>query len=357
MIKKKILHLYTELNISCGVSNSIKLICKNSKKYTHLIVTFGGNAVNLMPPNCHVINLKKKYSPTLINAITDSIKLIYICKKYHIDILHSHHRYFDLISYLIKKILKVRTFTTVRSIVEGKKKLSYKSQHLFAISNFVAHHLTNYYNIDKNRITIINNFLDPTEVKINSSKEQILNKLGIEENSFIFGYFGRIDFHEKAIDKLIISFNRIVKSENNVSLILIGDGPDFYKAKEYVIDNNKIKLFNGKNDIHNYYQILDCFVLPSIDEPFGNVLLEAGFHKIPIIANNCGGIPEIIEHKIHGLLFEKNDFKDLERMVIKLLSNEVDIYKITESFSKRVNSNYNVLSKISELEKGYEQKS
>jgi glycosyltransferase involved in cell wall biosynthesis len=52
---------------------------------------------------------------------------------------------------------------------------------------------------------------------------------------------------------------------------------------------------------------IDLLVVPSIREPLGNVCLEAGLYRVPVLAANVDGLPEIIEHKISGELIDATE--------------------------------------------------
>ena len=64
-------------------------------------------------------------------------------------------------------------------------------------------------------------------------------------------------------------------------------------------------------DQEKIYQDLDIVLMCSFEEAFGRVIIEAMKYGKLIVSTNTGGIPEIIDHEIDGILFEKGDFKGL----------------------------------------------
>ena len=122
-----ILHLHTGLNITCGISKTIYLVSKYlNDDFRHFIIAENGDAKQKFEDaelKVNILNLSRK-------NIYNNLKIYFFLKKYvkdnNIQIIHSHHRYFDLISFLIKKTLPVKTITSVQSKVTGKKYLSYK---------------------------------------------------------------------------------------------------------------------------------------------------------------------------------------------------------------------------------------
>ena len=63
----------------------------------------------------------------------------------------------------------------------------------------------------------------------------------------------------------------------------------------------------GSQDLVDGFKAADCFLLPSIHEPFGIVILEAWAAGLPVLASRVGGIPSFVEDGRDGLLFEAND--------------------------------------------------
>jgi glycosyltransferase involved in cell wall biosynthesis len=96
-------------------------------------------------------------------------------------------------------------------------------------------------------------------------------------------------------------------SKEPIELILAGDGI----LKQYMIKrakgNEKIQFIGRVGKPENFYQMIDLLIVPSIREPFGNVCVEAGFCKIPVLAANIDGLPEIIENGLSGELITPTD--------------------------------------------------
>jgi len=99
------------------------------------------------------------------------------------------------------------------------------------------------------------------------------------------------------------------KDWKNVEFWFVGKGPYSRKLAE-MEDQNKIKYFghiSSRRKLAKIYQMCDIFILPSIREPFGIVLLEAVSSGIPCLVANSVGPSEIIDDKFNGLIIEKNN--------------------------------------------------
>ena len=115
----------------------------------------------------------------------------------------------------------------------------------------------------------------------------------------------------------------------------------FLGFKYYSLNNEKTNFLDKGYDllvVDLGYKKLDVFVLPSINsfEAFGIVQLEAMSYGVPVIATNIKGVRSIILNTGNGYLFEKNNYKQLAEMVIKIrdtkLKNTQDILNDTQNY-------------------------
>lgn len=146
---------------------------------------------------------------------------------------------------------------------------------------------------DQKKVKIIYNGIDPERLKITEPSGVIRGRLGLEPNDFVVGYVGRV-----VRDKNILCLaNAIAKLPPRFKLCLVGGGcgyDQFKKELKSVLQSRVV--FTGRvTDIANYFQIFDCFVLPSLAEGFSFSFLEAALCKIPCLLTNVGSLPELTE--------------------------------------------------------------
>jgi len=150
----------------------------------------------------------------------------------------------------------------------------------------------------------------------------------------------------KGVHILIKAMKVEISRNNNVQLIIIGDGPKRKNleqcAKNLGISSSINFLGNqGRDNLLLYYQIADVFVLPSIKyknqaEGLGVVLLEAMASGTPVIGSNTGGIPDIIEDGVNGLLVIPGDPESLAKAIRLILENPYLTEKFRKSGLKKV---------------------
>ncbi|HKD58927.1 MAG TPA: N-acetyl-alpha-D-glucosaminyl L-malate synthase BshA [Terracidiphilus sp.] len=127
----------------------------------------------------------------------------------------------------------------------------------------------------------------------------------------------------KRVVDVVKVFAHVVR-EVPAQLILVGDGPD-RSAAEWLAHDLKINdrvHFLGKQDrVNELLPLADLMILPSSMESFGLAALEAMACKVPAIATRVGGVPELVEDGVNGLLFPVGKVDEMAAGVISLLKN------------------------------------
>lgn len=166
----------------------------------------------------------------------------------------------------------------------------------------------------------------------------------VNKRGFILGV-GRLEYI-KGFDLLIDAYSRI--AAKNIDLIIVGDGNELLNLKDQIEKlglTDRVKLPGAKNDLQDYYQQAEIFVLPSRNEGYPNALIEAMSFGCPCIAVDCEfGPSEIIENRINGILVKKNNPAELSSALNELLANGILREKVSENAAliKQTNSMTNI---------------
>jgi glycogen synthase len=131
---------------------------------------------------------------------------------------------------------------------------------------------------------------------------------------------------EKGVDTLVRAA-ALLKTAG-ASLLLVGDGPERRQLEETAarLDiGNRVRFtgFVPHDSIPSILRRADVFVLPSLSEELGSVLLEAMHSGAAIVASRTGGIPALIQHGRNGLLVSPGDASELAAAIDRLLSEPV----------------------------------
>ncbi len=108
-------------------------------------------------------------------------------------------------------------------------------------------------------------------------------------------------------------------------LLMVGDGPERGRVEQHCRDTdacNSITFIGSLPLIEEVLVGADLFFLPSETESFGLAALEALSCKVPVIATNVGGLPEVVVHGENGFLHEVGDVEGMAASALKLLTDE-----------------------------------
>lgn len=183
--------------------------------------------------------------------------------------------------------------------------------------------------------------LDKTRVvynNINTPRVKILSEAPAIDfgRKFKLGFVGNLYEENKGLKYLIKAFSNVKKAVEDCMLIIVGTGPDELKLKHLCssLDIQDDVIFTGwvENPLQ-YMKGFDLFILPSLHEAFGMVIVESIFVGTPVIATRVGGITEVL--KYDKLLFEPANVQALTKKVLNLMRNKQEYNKVVELCNKR----------------------
>lgn len=150
----------------------------------------------------------------------------------------------------------------------------------------------------------------------------------------------------KGADLLIHAVSELTREFPDLHLVFVGTGDDLPRLQEVARattspDNIHFISNLSRHELAACYASCDIFALPSTGEGFGLVFLEAmAFHK-PVIGTGSGGIPDIVENGVTGILIEPENLSSLSGALRSLLSNDAARLQIGQQGAKAVRSRYN----------------
>lgn len=357
-MKTNLLYISPDFNYSCGVSRYVNICLQHFSKRDDFDVHFitnKGDSLDRTSRNenihLHILDFEKDHKNP-IKLVKDFFQLLSYCNKYKIDIIHTHHRYPELISVLVSKITGAKTVTTVHSLVSGLKRLSFRSDVIICVSNAVKKNLNENYTHTNNKISVLYNCIDDSFFDNNSDRQLIRNKLKFTQDDKIILFAGRIS-RIKGVDTLIKAFVKVNRLNENVKLFLLGQVEDINIAEAIKGFEKHILVIPPVKDISEYYHVSDIVVLPSRIDPFPYVMLEAGAMKKPFIGGNTGGIAEFIEDGLNGLLFEAGNAEDLADRILFFLQNPDEAQRMSGALYEKVKRVNDCNNHFSELDKIY----
>jgi glycosyltransferase involved in cell wall biosynthesis len=173
------------------------------------------------------------------------------------------------------------------------------------------------------KVVQIHNGINLEKIRPSRDRESLVGTLGIGTDDQIVGTVGRL-VPVKGHDVLLQAASSLLKRRRNLKFLIVGDGPLMSRlaglARELGIEKEVI-LAGQRDDVYDLVTCMDIFTLPSTHEGIPMVLLEALALKRPVVASRVGGIPEVVENGISGLLVEPSNVTELEQGIDRILQD------------------------------------
>lgn len=184
-----------------------------------------------------------------------------------------------------------------------------------AISNVIAAELAS---LSSSPIPVIPSVLTPSFPDQNIAKT--LRSQYSEQ--FIIGHIGALVDKHKGQRVLLEAAKLLEKSYPDILFLFFGQGEDeasLRKESEQLIN---VKWMGFKSNILDYISAFDLFAFPSRNEGLGSTLLDVMNARVPIIASDVGGIPDIVLDEKTGLLIPPGNATALKNAIIRLYNNQ-----------------------------------
>lgn len=200
----------------------------------------------------------------------------------------------------------------------------------------------------ESKITIVPNGIDIEEFQapVNPKEKMEIRKmmLGNELNRKII--LCAAELHErKGQQYLIEAVKRLAAKFPDIKLVFAGEGGRRKYYEKLARPIGRSAAFLGRRrDIASIMAAADIFVLPSVREAFGLVLLEAASVGLPTIATNVGGIPEIIEHGKTGLLVPAGNPEEIAKAISVYLENPAFAAELAKRAKEKVEKEFHARS-------------
>lgn len=268
-------------------------------------------------------------------------KGIYMIRKINPDVIHVHYPVTSYMAWIYCKLFNKKFVTTYHIKGIPNQVLHRKANRAIAISSEMIEELEMRWDYNKEEISLVFNGVSKERFDKNISLKEKINfkeKLNLPIDKKIIGFVGSYEY-KKGIDILIEACSKIERDD--FCIVLLGDGD--LKYVQYSIDklkmNKKVILKSFRNPVE-LYATFDLFILPSRNEGFGLVAVEAMMMGIPTIRSNSAGAYDMINNGETGYIFENGDTKELKEQIEYLLLNEKERNRIGKQGKINVLNNF-----------------
>ena len=206
------------------------------------------------------------------------------------------------------------------------------------------------------KFTVIHSGVDLTafsNARINALAMR--EKLGISPEAFVVGTAGRLT-PIKGQKYLLEAAAIISPRKPDLFFVFLGDG-ELASELSKMASSRGIKnvMFLGwRQDVPEVMSTFDIFVLPSLNEGMGKVLVEAMALGKPIVASDVGGIPDLVIHNHNGLLVPPADVEGLVNSINELLHDPIKRKEMGDR-GKVVAADYSAEAMIQKIDQLYDE--
>ena len=261
-------------------------------------------------------------------------------KQFNIPLVHTYHTmYEDYVHYITKgyfnrsskKIVEYLTMfycdTTANALIVPTKKTYdlFKEKYDY---NKAIHIIPTGIELDRFYLENMNE----------DNIDKINKKYGFKKSDFIIIFVGRIA-QEKNIEFLLDAHLDLVKKHKNIKLVIVGDGPDVPKYKDFINEHHMEKniIMTGKvpyDEMPSYYHIADVFTTASLSETQGLTVIEAMAASLAPVCINDECFRNVITDDLNGKIY--NDKDEYIKSILELYNDHKKLEDL--SYNARLHS-------------------
>ena len=280
------------------------------------------------------------------------------------QIIHCHGARGNMMGALLRKATGLPVVTTVHSdyrldyLGRPFSRVSYGTINTIALRRLdyrigVSDAMTNLLisrKFDPDKLFTIYNGLDFTPRTPAMTREAYWKSVGLQadENSVVVGIAARLN-PVKDIATLVRGFALAHETCPNLRLLIAGDGEQMDMLKNLARElgvAEQVCFAGWVTDTDSFYNALDINTLTSLSETFPYSLTEGARAGLPTVASRVGGVPYLIEHGVHGFLFEAGDNQALARHLITLAQDPELRRHIGQRLYQRAREDYSLESTL-----------
>jgi glycosyltransferase involved in cell wall biosynthesis len=281
-----------------------------------------------------------------------------------IDIVHAHMPRASVPGALLARLARVPVVISHEhgSALEGKRMRPFLDREvvarlstvIVAVSEWDRRNLIARERIDPKLIRVLANAIAPTEP---SPSRAPVSALARSADTYLIGAVGRL-YPEKGYEYLIEAVALLRDSGYSVRCVILGDGPQERELRELINQlgvSEQVQLLGRREDVAQIVRELDVAVLCSVREGSPLAMLEYMAAGAPIVASSVGGIPELIEDGIHGVLVDAADPQALCAGIARLLDDRALARQLGTAARVRRAAEFDLAGLISRIEALYDE--
>jgi glycosyltransferase involved in cell wall biosynthesis len=194
----------------------------------------------------------------------------------------------------------------------------------------------------QNSYVVVNGINPDVSFNVTDLSEGDLKVRAIGNAGTVIGYIGRLS-REKGIVYLIYAFQQLLADKPEALLLICGDGPlkaELLEKVDRLGIADKVFFVGFISDVQSALEKMDVFVIPSLTEGMPIVLLEAMALGKPIIATKVGGMPQMLDDGLAGMIVDSENVEAIVRSTNIFLSDSFEAGAMTKAAKAKFFSSY-----------------
>lgn len=187
----------------------------------------------------------------------------------------------------------------------------------------------------RNKLAVIHNGIEAFELE------------GRTMGGFVVGTLSELH-RVKGLDLLLAAWSRF-REKRDGKLVIYGDGEERHNLEKLAHElgiASSVEFKGYAADARRHLRNFDIFILPSRSENLPYALLEAGFAALPAIATNVGGVPEIIESGVSGVLVSPEDSEELFSSLLLMAEDATLRARLGNALKDRVSREFSMAQMV-----------
>jgi glycosyltransferase involved in cell wall biosynthesis len=299
-----------------------------------------------------------------VNALAE------IVKTKNIDLIHTFGIRSSSLAMILQKKMRIPWVITLPNINSTDYQHFIRAQVSLWWNNFllrradavhvISPHLEQYVRSvlfpPQNIYTIINGVEIPNNIET-LDRNWLKNHYQLPPDCRVIGTLGRLE-EVKGFDILLHAFSKVMLQNQNVYVMIMGDGSQRERLKKLAVSLHieKNVIFTGyTSETWQHVVGLDFYVCSSRSEGVPYSVLEAMACALPIISTQVGGIPGIINNQHDGVLVPPSDSNALASSVNQFLSNPKKAERLGQNAKDRVNREFTAVYMANQVQTMYDE--
>ena len=353
-----------EMVLACGLSQESNMSDSEKEAVDRQIDNARVNGVRIV----QIPSLLRRISPLHdIRALYDLVGLIKAEKP---DVVHTHTSKAGILGRLAAKIARVSTVVHTphghvffghfgpvlsRIFLWVERLIAPLTDRVVALTAGESKDYADLKLYPREKIAAIHSGVDVEKFKkVPVGAVEKKRSLGLEQKGLVVGFIGWL-LPIKGPMHLLKAMEDVWRDHDDTSVVFIGKGDldvDLRAEALKISANGRVNFLGWRSDIDEIMPVFDIFVLPSLNEGMGRVLVEAMAAGKPIVASNVGGIPDLVQHGYNGLLVPPGDEKALAAAIRQLI-DDPDKAKIMGQRGRELCHQFSVESMVEKIDALY----